>query len=54
MLQEVSVIMWEKFDERDPPADFVAWGCRIAYFRVRDYRRCASAASVSCSKRGDA
>jgi RNA polymerase sigma-70 factor (ECF subfamily) len=31
--------MWEKFDEREPPEDFVAWGCRIAYFRVRDYRR---------------
>jgi RNA polymerase sigma-70 factor (ECF subfamily) len=39
VLQEVSVIMWEKFDEREPPEDFVAWGCRIAYFRVRDYRR---------------
>ena len=39
VLQEVSVIMWEKFDEREPPEDFVAWGCRIAYFRIRDYRR---------------
>ena len=39
VLQEVSVIMWEKFDEHDPPGDFVAWGCRIAYFRIRDHRR---------------
>ena len=39
VLQEVSVIMWEKFDEHDPPEDFVAWGCRIAYFRVQDHRR---------------
>jgi RNA polymerase sigma-70 factor (ECF subfamily) len=39
VLQEVSVIMWEKFDEGDPPDDFVAWGCRIAYFRIRDHRR---------------
>ncbi len=39
VLQEVSVIMWEKFDEGAPPADFVAWGCRIAFFRIRDYRR---------------
>jgi len=39
VLQEVSALMWEKFDERNPPEDFVAWGCRIAYFRVRLYRR---------------
>jgi RNA polymerase sigma-70 factor (ECF subfamily) len=39
VLQEVSVIMWEKFDEHEPPGDFVAWGCRIAYFRIRDHRR---------------
>lgn len=39
VLQEVSAIMWEKFDERDPPKDFVAWGCRIAYFRIQDHRK---------------
>jgi RNA polymerase sigma-70 factor (ECF subfamily) len=39
VLQEVSAIMWEKFDELDPPKDFVAWGCRIAYFRIQDYRK---------------
>ena len=39
VLQEVSAIMWEKFDERNPPRDFVAWGCRIAYFRIQDYRK---------------
>jgi RNA polymerase sigma-70 factor (ECF subfamily) len=39
VLQEVSVIMWEKFDEHDPPGDFVAWGCRIAYFRIQHHRR---------------
>jgi RNA polymerase sigma-70 factor (ECF subfamily) len=39
VLQEVSVIMWEKFDEHAPPEDFVAWGCRIAYYRIRDHRR---------------
>ena len=39
VLQEASAIMWEKFDERTPPDDFVAWGCRIAYFRVQEQRR---------------
>jgi RNA polymerase sigma-70 factor (ECF subfamily) len=39
VLQEVSAVMWGKFDENHPPDDFVAWGCRIAYFRVRLYFR---------------
>jgi RNA polymerase sigma-70 factor (ECF subfamily) len=39
VLQEASVVMWEKFDEQAPPEDFVAWGCRIAYFRVQQHRR---------------
>jgi RNA polymerase sigma-70 factor (ECF subfamily) len=37
VLQEVSVVLWEKFDGRNPPADFAAWGCRIAYFKVLDF-----------------
>ena len=39
LLQQVSLIMWEKFDAQAPPEDFAAWGCRIAYFKIRDYRR---------------
>jgi RNA polymerase sigma-70 factor (ECF subfamily) len=39
VLQESSAIMWAKFDEQDPPRDFVAWGCRIAFYRVQLYRR---------------
>jgi len=34
VLQEVSFLLWDKFDEERPPQDFVAWGCRIAYFKV--------------------
>jgi RNA polymerase sigma-70 factor (ECF subfamily) len=37
MLQEASLVMWDKFDESNPPDDFVAWGCRIAYFKVLDF-----------------
>jgi RNA polymerase sigma-70 factor (ECF subfamily) len=37
VLQEASLVMWDKFDEDDPPADFAAWGCRIAYFKVLDF-----------------
>src|SRR5437879_12865989 len=39
LLQQVSLIMWEKFDAQAPPEDFAAWGSRIAYFKIRDYRR---------------
>src|SRR5438132_13487006 len=37
VLQEASLVMWDKFDADDPPADFAAWGCRIAYFKVLDF-----------------
>src|SRR4051794_6495281 len=39
VLQEASLVMWDKFDDRHPPDDFTAWGCRIAYFKVLDYYR---------------
>jgi RNA polymerase sigma-70 factor (ECF subfamily) len=37
VLQEASLVMWDKFDEGHPPADFAAWGCRVAYFKVLDF-----------------
>jgi RNA polymerase sigma-70 factor (ECF subfamily) len=37
VLQEASLVMWDKFDESHPPQDFAAWGCRIAYFKVLDF-----------------
>lgn len=37
VLQEASLVMWDKFDERNPPDNFTAWGCRIAYFKVLDF-----------------
>jgi RNA polymerase sigma-70 factor (ECF subfamily) len=37
VLQDASLVMWDKFDERRPPTDFAAWGCRIAYFKVLDF-----------------
>jgi len=37
VLQEASLVMWDKFDELHPPDDFTAWGCRIAYFKVLDF-----------------
>jgi RNA polymerase sigma-70 factor (ECF subfamily) len=39
VFQEVSKVLWEKYDEWNPPDDFAAWACRVAYFKVNDYRR---------------
>jgi RNA polymerase sigma-70 factor, ECF subfamily len=37
VLQDASLVMWDKFDDTHPPDDFAAWGCRIAYFKVLDF-----------------
>jgi RNA polymerase sigma-70 factor (ECF subfamily) len=37
VLQEASLVMWDKFDNEHPPADFAAWGCRIAFYKVLDF-----------------
>src|SRR3954464_1132388 len=37
VLQEASLVMWNKFDPDRPPDDFTAWGCRIAYYKVLDF-----------------
>jgi RNA polymerase sigma-70 factor (ECF subfamily) len=37
VLQQASLVMWDKFDAGRPPDDFAAWGCRIAYFKVLDF-----------------
>src|SRR5438067_6364623 len=34
VLQEASLVMWDKFADHHPPDDFAAWGCRIASFKV--------------------
>lgn len=43
VLQETCVVLWEKFDDFTPGTNFLAWGCRIAHFKVlkfleRQYR----------------
>jgi RNA polymerase sigma-70 factor, ECF subfamily len=50
VLQEASLVMWDKFDEHNPPADFAAWGCRIAYFKVLDFYKKAQRSRVVFSQ----
>lgn len=39
IMQETSKMMWNKFDEFKMGTDFVAWGIKIAHFRILEYRR---------------
>jgi RNA polymerase sigma-70 factor (ECF subfamily) len=39
LLQDTSVLLWEKFDQFEPGTDFTAWACRVAFLKVSDYRR---------------
>jgi RNA polymerase sigma-70 factor (ECF subfamily) len=37
LLQEVSLALWDTFDANSPPTDFLAWGRRIAYYKVLNF-----------------
>ena len=39
IMQETTTLMWEKKGDFKSGTDFAAWGCRIAYFKVLDYRK---------------
>ncbi len=50
VLQEASMTMWDKFDADHPPENFAAWGCRIAYFKVLDFRKKSQRSRVQFSQ----
>src|SRR5262245_11019859 len=50
VLQEASLVMWDKFHPETPPDDFAAWGCRIAYFKVLDFFKKGHRARVRFSQ----
>ena len=39
ILQEVSIVLWEKFDDFHTGGDFKAWACGIAQFKVLSWLR---------------
>jgi RNA polymerase sigma-70 factor (ECF subfamily) len=39
VLQDTSVVLWEKFDTYTPGTSFQAWACRIAYYEAMSRRR---------------
>lgn len=39
IMQETSALMWEQKCDFVPETDFTAWGARIAYYKVLEYRK---------------
>ena len=39
IMQETTLLMWEKRNDFVPETDFIAWGNRIAYYKIMNYRR---------------
>ena len=39
VFQQVSLVLWEKFDQFQPDTDFVAWATSIARFKAIDFLR---------------
>lgn len=39
LLQEVSAMLWSKFDEFEKGTNFTAWGIQIAYYKVLQFYR---------------
>ena len=39
IMQETTALMWEKKSEFTLGTDFVAWGTRIAYYKILNYRK---------------
>lgn len=37
LLQQTSLVLWQKFDKFDLDSSFSAWACQIAHFTVLDY-----------------
>jgi RNA polymerase sigma-70 factor (ECF subfamily) len=38
VFQEVSALLWQRFDQYTPGTQFGAWACRFAYFKVLQFR----------------
>lgn len=39
LLQEVTTLLWKKFESFEPGTDFGAWAIRVARFKVLEWRR---------------
>ena len=42
VLQQASVLMWQKFDMFEPGTDFLAWASMVALYEARNFQRVAA------------
>ena len=49
IMQETSLVLWRRFDDFDPEADFVRWACGIACNQIRKFRRERAHSAVQLS-----
>lgn len=49
LLQEVSLVLWSKFDQYDPSRSFTAWAIGIAKYKVLHSRRSAATTNMLSS-----
>ncbi len=42
LLQQTSLVLWDKFDQYDPSRSFVGWACGVARFEVLNFLRMRS------------
>lgn len=50
LMQETTLIMWEKFDQFEPGTNFPAWGIQIARLKILQYRSAAKKSPVHFSQ----
>jgi RNA polymerase sigma-70 factor (ECF subfamily) len=50
VLQDTSLVMWDKFDVGQPPGDFLAWARRVAYHKVLDFYKKTHRAEARLSR----
>ena len=50
VLQETSIVMWDKFDPAAPPTEFLAWGRKVAYHKVLDHYKKSGRARARLSQ----
>ncbi|HLX64538.1 MAG TPA: sigma-70 family RNA polymerase sigma factor [Planctomycetota bacterium] len=46
LLQETTIVLFQKFSQFKPGTSFFAWAARIAYLKVQNLRRCAAPPAV--------
>ena len=49
LLQQVSIILWHKFDTYESGSDFRAWACRVAHFEALNFLRSRRSDGVELS-----